>query len=222
MQSATSTYPSGLTPSSPLLTWFEARSTPDWQSSVAPKKTPIKASVSRPGCRRPSHFAIFCFAGLLLSEKSAFAARLLTVTFERDGQAILITSYEDGGRADAATVWRYLGRKPIMVEPSPRVGANTADPMRADLDGDVIVIVEHASRLIARAKVRGLALVRGDPAKAEWFLPAAEVERTARAAGLGPAVSPRGAWTWWVASGMVVFLGLIVWWFARQLRVNPA
>jgi len=168
--------------------------------------------------RNRRHAAIFLFAGLLLGGKSASAARLINVTFERDGRVLLKTSYEDGGLADAATVWRYLGRKPIMVAESPLVLANTADPMRADLGGEVTVSVLHASRLIARAKVSGLTLVRGDPSNPEWFLPGDEVERTARVAGLGPAASPGSVWSWWIASGTFVFLCLSLWWFARRFR----
>ena len=105
------------------------------------------------GMRNRRHVALLLFAGLMLGGKSAFAASLIDVTFERDGRVILGTYNQDGGSADAATVWRHLGRKPIMVAESPLVLANTADPMRADLGGDVTVSVRHAGRLIARARV---------------------------------------------------------------------
>jgi hypothetical protein len=168
--------------------------------------------------RNRRHTAIFLFAGLLLGGKPASAARLINVTFERDGRVFLETYYVDSGLADAATVWRYLERKPRMVADSPLVVANTADPRRADLSGDVTVSILHASRLIARAKVSGLSLARGDPSNAQWFLPGEEVERTARLAGLGPAVSPRSAWSWWIAVGTFGFLCVSLWWFTRWFR----
>ena len=168
--------------------------------------------------RNRRHVAIFLFAGLLLGGKSASAARLIDVTFESDGRVLLETYYEDSGLVDAATVWRYLGRKPIMVAKSPLVHANTTDPMRADLDGDVTVSILHAGRLIARAKVSGLSLTRGDPSNTEWFLPGDEVERTARVAGLGPAMSPANVWPWWIALGSMALLCFSFWWFARRSR----
>jgi hypothetical protein len=168
--------------------------------------------------RNRRHAAIFLFAGLVLSGKSASAARLIHVTFEHDDRVVLETYYQDGGLADAATVWRYLGRKPIMIGESPLGVASTGDPMRADLDGKVTISVLHADRLIARANVSGLTLVRGDPSDTQWFLPGDEVERTARAAGLGPAASPAIVWSWWIALGMIGFLCLSFRWFALRLR----
>jgi hypothetical protein len=164
------------------------------------------------------HAVILLCAGLLLGGKSASAARLIQVTFERDAGVLLETYYQDGGRADAATVWRYLGRKPIMVAESPRIVAKTGDAKRAQLDGEVTISVLHAGRLIGRAKVSGLTLVRGDPGSEDWFLPGAEVERTARLAGVGPVASPGNVWSWSIASGMFGLLCLCFWWFARWVH----
>ena len=168
--------------------------------------------------RNKRHIAIFLFVGLLLGGESASAARLIHVRFESARRLLLETFYQDGGLADAATVWRYLGRKPIMVAESPLVVANTADPVRADLSGDVTISVQHASRLIARAKVSGLTLTRGDPQNPQWFLPGAEVERTARAAGLGQAVSPGSVRSWWITSATFAFLCLSLWWLTKWFR----
>jgi hypothetical protein len=162
--------------------------------------------------------AILVFAGFLICGRPASAARLINVTFERDGRVILETYYEDGGLADAATVWRYLGRKPIMVAESPLILASSGDPMLADLGGEVTVSVLHAGRLIVRTKVSRLRLVRDDPGNTQWFLSGDEVERTARIAGLGPAVSPGSAWLWWIALGTFGWLCLSLWWFARRFR----
>ena len=168
--------------------------------------------------RNNRHIAILCFVGLLLGGESASAARLINVRFESAGRVLLETYYQDDGLADAATVWRYLGRKPIMVAESPLVVATTADPTRADLSGEVTISVQHASRLIARAKVSGLTLTRGDPQDLQWFLPGAEVERTARAAGLGQAVSPRRVWPWWITLATFAFLCLCLWWLTKWFR----
>ena len=113
--------------------------------------------------RRSLRILILLFAGLALGSESASAARLIHVRFERDRQAFLETSYQDDGLPDAAIIWRYLGRKPIMAEASLLVVAGTADPTRAEVHGEVTISILHASRLIARAKVSGLTLAREDP-----------------------------------------------------------
>jgi hypothetical protein len=170
--------------------------------------------------RNKRHIAILLVVGLLLSGESASAARLLNVRFESAGRLLLETYYQDGELADAATVWRYLGLRPIMVEESPLVVADTADPTRADLSGDVTISIQHAGRLIARAKVSGLTLTRGDPRGLQWFLPSAEVERTARAAGLGQAVSPGSLRPWWITWATFAVLCLSLWWLTRWFRYN--
>ena len=126
---------------------------------------------------------------------------MANVTFERDGRVVLETSYQDGGLADAAAVWRYLGRKPIIVEEPTLIVADASDPTHAHLVGDVTISIRHAGRLIARANVPRLTLMRDDPADARWFLPGEQVERTARAAGLGPAVPPGSRASWWIGAG---------------------
>jgi hypothetical protein len=131
---------------------------------------------------------------------------------------LLETGYEDGGLADTATVWRYLGRKPIIVGKSSLVVASAGDPLRADLAGDVTITVAHADRLLARATITGLTLARKDASDPDWFLPEDEVERTARAAGLRQAVSPESIWPWWIALATFAILCLSLWWFARRHR----
>src|SRR5690242_4658320 len=121
-----------------------------------------------------------------------------------------------------------------MVEGTPLVVANIADPTRADLRGDVTISVLHARRLLARAKVSGLTIARGDPQDMQWFLPGAEVERTARAAGLGQAVSPPrrmartsrlgrsvspgGVRLWWLGLATSAVLCLSLWWLMNWFR----
>jgi hypothetical protein len=50
------------------------------------------------------HIAEPFIALLPLAAQYASAARLINVTFEGDGRALMVTYYEDGGLADAATV----------------------------------------------------------------------------------------------------------------------
>ena len=133
----------------------------------------------------------FALAVSSLFTPSARAARLLNVYFEVDGEVVAHTYYDDGGRADAATVWRYLGRPPIMVDHETiRVEADANSPFYAKLEGDVRVRVQHVERIIAQVRVSGLTLYRQDQRTQQWFLPVSEVERTAGIAGLGPPSPP--------------------------------
>jgi hypothetical protein len=76
----------------------------------------------------------------IFSVQSAFAARLLDVYIERDGNVIVHTYYDDGGRADAATVWRYLGDPPIMVEDeATHIAADASRPLELALEGDILL-----------------------------------------------------------------------------------
>jgi len=130
--------------------------------------------------------AVFISASLICGGP-AFAARLLQVRVECDGQLVLHTYYDDAGRADAATVWRYLGRQPIMVEEeTSSVEPDAEAPLRATLDGDILVKLSHADRVLAEAELSRLTLIRPDAQSTMWFLPEQEVERTAPIAGLGP------------------------------------
>ncbi len=117
----------------------------------------------------------------------AFAARLLQVHVECDGQLVVHTYYDDAGRADGATVWRYLGRQPIMVEEETvTVEPDAEAPLQATLNGDILVKFSHGDRVLAQAELSRLTLIRPDAQSSMWFLPGQEVERTATIAALGP------------------------------------
>ena len=122
---------------------------------------------------------------VLTAAQSATAARLLQVFVEQDGKVVLHTFYEDNGRADAATVWRYLQDHPIMVDDDVApLEPPSADALQMSLQGDLKLRIQHVERVIAEAQLKQLALQRDDAQKQTWFLPAAEVERTASVAGL--------------------------------------
>jgi hypothetical protein len=115
------------------------------------------------------------------------------VYIESDGIVIAHTFYDDGGRADAATVWRYLKDPPIMVDDdATAIQADPDNPLQATLDGDLLIRIQHKTRVIAQARLCTLILRRVDEQTQRWFLPTAEVERTAVAAGVGrPSAPPR-------------------------------
>jgi hypothetical protein len=162
------------------------------------------------------------WAGLLLSGNSAYAARLINVRFESGDRVLLETYYQDDGLPGLATIWRYLGRKPIMAEASELVAATAPDPLRAELTGGVIIRVMHAGRLIAQAKVDGLTLKRENTSNAHWFLPGDEVERTARIAGLGPAPA-NIVWPWWITlalTGIALLSLSLLWLLIRGTRAK--
>ncbi len=136
--------------------------------------------------------AVCCILAFVLGAlRPASAARLLDVYVEQDGKVVLHTYYEDGGRADAATVWRYLSKPPIMVdEDSTSLEASSEQPLRLNLKGKLELRIEHAKRVIVRTELSELELRRANQQTPEWFLSEAEVERTAFIAGLGPPGPP--------------------------------
>ena len=76
---------------------------------------------------------------VLFVVQPALAARLLQVYIEQDGNVVVHTYYDDGGRADAATVWRYLENSPIMVDDDATdVEADSTNPLEALLEGDLV------------------------------------------------------------------------------------
>jgi hypothetical protein len=127
----------------------------------------------------------------LFFTQPAWAARLLKVYIELDGNVIAHTFYDDNGRADAARVWRYLQNPPIMVDDDvTAVQADPDNPLQATLEGDLLVRIQHKTGIIAQVRLSTLVLCREDEGTQQWFLPVVEVERTAGAAGLGPPPRP--------------------------------
>lgn len=118
----------------------------------------------------------------------AQGARLIKVEIEHRGKPVLTTYYADDGYPPPEEVWRYLGHAPNMVEDeSASVTPAADDPLKAKLEGDVVISV---NRRDSQARFKDLMLVRDDATKQQWYLPADEVQRTARIAGLGP-IPPR-------------------------------
>ncbi len=167
-------------------------------------------------------------AGLWLSmPDSAFAARLVTVLVQLDGQTVLTSTYEDddfwGAPPSAATVWRYLGKEPMWAEKGVQVTADAAAPLQAKLKGSVVIRLQHVDHLIVEVRTSELILIRADPSSIRWFLPAEEVERLAEANGIPGVPRPtlfQRASTWLglsaVAAVLAVSLG--AWLLLRARR----
>ena len=134
----------------------------------------------------------FCFTGLAVcAARPASAARLLQVYIEQDGEVVAHTYYEDGGRADAATVWRYLAKPPIMVdEDNTKLEPSGDDqPLAITLNGKLVIKIQHTNNVMTQGEFTSLSLRRDDFQTQAWYLPEAEVERTAGVIGLGPPTS---------------------------------
>jgi hypothetical protein len=153
---------------------------------------------------------------------SAFAARLLGATVQLNGQTVLQSKYQDDDFWGAPTVWRYLGKEPLLVEKGAQVQADVADPLRAKLRGSLVIRIQHVDRLIVEAKAGELTLIRADPSSDKWFLPAEEVERLAQANSI-PAVPSLTLFertsTWFGLSiAAVVLVVSISAWLSRRRR----
>ena len=105
--------------------------------------------------------------GLLIAGPAS-AARLLHFSVEHDGKTVLDVLYDDDGRAPPAVVWGYLGRVPIGVDTSPKLRASTEDPLRARLEGPVVVRLSHGGHALAEAHISGLTLVRMTAGRYHW------------------------------------------------------
>lgn len=129
-------------------------------------------------------------AFIFFAPRAAPAARLLDVYIEKDGEVVAHMYYDDGGTADAATVWRYLAQAPIMVdEDVTKIEPEEGRPLSAKLSGRLSLRIQHAGRGIAKTDLSSLLLRRDDAQTQAWYLADEEVERTALLAGLGPPTS---------------------------------
>ena len=98
--------------------------------------------------RKPSGRLTFFQLGaalgaVLVVTPPAAAARLLQVYIEQDGKVVAHTYYDDGGRADAATVWRYLATPPIMVDEDVTAIEEEQPALEANLTGDLVIRIQH-------------------------------------------------------------------------------
>lgn len=82
----------------------------------------------------------------------------------------------------------------MVDEEITRVESGTKSALDVTLEGEIVITMWHGDRQIAGANVSSLSLHRADGQTQAWFLPAAEVERTANVAGLGPPSTPPIHW----------------------------
>jgi hypothetical protein len=115
---------------------------------------------------------ILAFAILLISSRAAVAAHLLRFEVSIDGLAALETGTVDHDES-ADTAWRHLKDLKLSPIKGYQVEPAKADPLRAELNGKVIIQCAEAGR----AEVSELHLVRAQE-DAPWTVDAAEVERT--------------------------------------------
>lgn len=141
------------------------------------------------------------------------AARLLTVRIERNGQVLQTSFYEDDGAADPRTAWKYLGGDPLAVEANGKVVASEEDPMRAKLEGAIVIQMCHAKNVWIESRFENLTLVRVRSDRDRWFLPADEVMRTGLAAGLKMEDNPlpMDAREFWIrVLGIFAFVAMVL------------
>ena len=166
---------------------------------------------------RPPSTAVFLTLALWpLVGSSALAARLLRATVELDGDVVLQSTYTSPDTSAAATVWRYLSGESSRTEASPKVEADLDNPLRADLQGAIVISVRHVDRVIVEAKASQLTLIRAQPTSDNWFLPQEEVERLAQANGIPdpPFVDPSMFellwWFWPLAVPCLIIAAVLV------------
>jgi hypothetical protein len=128
-----------------------------------------------------------------------------------------------------ATVWRYLGKKPLWVEAGAKIQADADDPLQAKLRGALVIRLQHVDRVIVEAKAAELTLIRADSSGEQWFLATEEVERLAQANGIPDVPSPApfqraSTWLWLCVAAAVVLvmvLSISAWLLLRTRRRPP-
>lgn len=181
--------------------------------------------------RMRSHCAVNLLAVWLWvsMDSSAFGARLLSATVQLDGQTVLQTSYQDddmwSAPPGAATVWRYLSKKPLSAEKVVQLEVDNSKPLQAKLQGTLVIRMQHVNRVIVEAKATELTLIRADPASDQWYLPVDEVERLAQAngiPGLPSATLFQFASTWLgLTAAAAVVVSLAAWLLLRARQRHP-
>jgi hypothetical protein len=177
----------------------------------------------------PSTAVLLTLVLWLLVGDSTLAARLLHATVELDGEVVLSSSYTSPDSAAAATVWRYLSQESYHTEISPKVELDSADPLRANLHGSIVICIRHVERVIVEAKATELTLIRAQPTSDQWFLPQGEIERLAQSNGIPdpPVVDPSMfELLWWLVPLAVVglliatVLVMALWLLSRSKRIR--
>jgi hypothetical protein len=168
----------------------------------------------RAAAKRVCALILVTLCAALAADNTALAARLLIAIVEVDGKRVLETAYSDRGTERPATVWRYFGREPGWAKVA-KIETDADNPLRARLQGKVVLGIMHVDRPIVAAAASEVELVRSDASSDRWYLPESEVERLADANDIAK-VSPLLAagqplWQWAVAvGGLLVVLLLAV------------
>ena len=144
----------------------------------------------------------FLAAALWLAKApAAQAARFLRAQITVNGKPVLEANFGAPDVEDAARTWARLEELTFMAVSE--VAPSGDDPLKADLTGEVRISIGLIA--LASATTDRLQLVR---AGGGWRLPAAEVERTARAAGLD-ITKMRDSLPTMVIAGALVAMALI-------------
>lgn len=148
-----------------------------------------------------NRFVLLACSLVLALSQASMAARLLDAYIEKNGDIVAHFYYQDTGREDAATVWRYLGEHPIMVDEKVILMPDADTPLSVTLIGNLTVRLQHTDSVLASGNFSKLTFVRPDASGQDWHMIAGEVERTAGIAGLGPSTGRK-------VDGMVVMAGV--------------
>src|SRR5262245_13997600 len=138
-------------------------------------------------CRRSAFLMFFMAAGGLLSGGCAASAPV-SALIERDGHTLLKAGVFHGVGENKATLWRSLGDGSFeAVGPLP---ADAAESAQMPLTGSLRVVVFMSPRahdgLQFAVPIDTLRLVRVPGKAYRWQIPADELERIGRAAGMLP------------------------------------
>jgi len=131
-------------------------------------------------------FILLCLCTLpLVTSCLPPGQKLLKLEVSQGGEIILATLFDADDSSTASEIWDASGERPFATEvAATSLGQSEASPLKAELTGSVEIKITHTTNLQTSATLTGLTLVRSAPASDDWRLPAAEITRAKKAAGL--------------------------------------
>ena len=116
---------------------------------------------------------ILSLLSMAITTSPVFAARIIGISIELNGQAILVGEARDNGYPGPYTVWRYLKTSPLTPDKGYAVQTEPGRALEAVLRGKLQVKVRYGAAIA----VPELKLTRRQEDQQEWYVDPAWVER---------------------------------------------
>ena len=110
---------------------------------------------------------------------------LLSLEVSHRGEVVLSTVFDAPDYSTVAQLWDEAGERPFTTKlATSTLQASPSDPLTAALSGPVEVRIIWCDDVQSVVQLDGVTLVRSERGRDDWRLPAPEIQRAKRAAGL--------------------------------------